>query len=253
LEKAILNKFKEVRLKTESICKPLQTEDYSIQPVIDVSPPKWHLAHSTWFFEQFVLKEFLKDYKVFNEDFAYLFNSYYNNSGERVLRPNRGLMTRPTVKEVYAYRDYVTQNIIDLLNKNQAEELLELVEIGINHEQQHQELLAYDIKYILGHQPTFPQYKGDFFLSEEKQLQEFIPFEEGIHEIGYKGNDFCFDNELGVHKVYIHPFEISNKLITNKEYIEFIEDGGYQNFNLSAATSHSNSVGRRIPFHSAKA
>jgi hypothetical protein len=149
LEKAILNKFKEVRLKTESICKPLQTEDYSIQPVIDVSPPKWHLAHSTWFFEQFVLKEFLKDYKVFNEDFAYLFNSYYNNSGERVLRPNRGLMTRPTVKEVYAYRDYVTQNIIDLLNKNQAEELLELVEIGINHEQQHQELLAYDIKYIL--------------------------------------------------------------------------------------------------------
>ena len=232
MEKAILNKFKEVRLKTESICKPLQTEDYSIQPVIDVSPPKWHLAHSTWYFEQFVLKEFLKDYKVFNEDFAYLFNSYYNNSGERVLRPNRGLMTRPTVKEVYAYRDYVTQNIIDLLNKNQAEELLELVEIGINHEQQHQELLAYDIKYILGHQPTFPQYKGDFFLSEEKQLQEFIPFEEGIHEIGYKGNDFCFDNELGVHKVYIHPFEISNKLITNKEYIEFIEDGGYQNFNL---------------------
>ena len=230
--KVILNTFKEVRLQTEAICKPLQIEDYSVQPVVDVSPPKWHLAHSTWFFEQFILLKFKDDYQVFDEDFAYLFNSYYNNAGERVLRPNRGLMTRPTVKEVYSYRDYVTQNMVELLNKNQSEELLELLEIGINHEQQHQELLAYDIKYLLGHQPTFPKYDGNFFLSEETHTKNFIAVDEGIYEIGHKNDSFCFDNELGVHKVYLHPFEISSTLVTNKEYIEFIKDGGYQNFNL---------------------
>ncbi len=230
--KVILNTFKEVRLQTEAICKPLQIEDYSVQPVVDVSPPKWHLAHSTWFFEQFILLKFKDDYQVFDEDFAYLFNSYYNNAGERVLRPNRGLMTRPTVKEVYSYRDYVTQNMVELLNKNQSEELLELLEIGINHEQQHQELLAYDIKYLLGHQPTFPKYDGNFFLSEETHTKNFIAVDEGIYEIGHKDDSFCFDNELGVHKVYLHPFEISSTLVTNKEYIEFIKDGGYQNFNL---------------------
>ncbi len=230
--KTILIKFKDVRLRTEAICKPLETEDYSVQPVVDVSPPKWHLAHSTWFFEQFVLKQFKEGYKVFSDDFAYLFNSYYNNAGERVLRPNRGLMTRPTVKEVYAYRKHVTQNVIDLLNENESTALLELVEIGINHEQQHQELLVYDIKYILGHQPTFPKYEGDFFIEKEDQKQEYFSFEEGVYEIGHNRNDFCFDNELGVHKVYLHPFEISNRLITNKEYLEFIEASGYQNFNL---------------------
>ena len=228
----LILKFKDTRNGTERICQPLEVEDYSVQPIVDVSPPKWHLAHSTWFFEQFVLTKFLKDYKIFDEDFSYLFNSYYNNAGERVLRPNRGLMTRPTVKAVYAYRDYVTKNVIDLLGKNESEELLELLEIGINHEQQHQELLAYDIKYILGYQPTFPKYEGNFLLSEETQKQEFMPVEEGVYEIGHKGNDFCFDNELGVHKVYLQRFEISNKLITNKEYLEFIEAGGYQDFNL---------------------
>jgi len=229
---ALITKFKTTRNATEEICKPLEIEDYSVQPIVDVSPPKWHLAHSTWFFEQFVLKAFKKGYTVFNDDFAYLFNSYYNNAGERVLRPNRGLMTRPTVKEVYAYRKFVTQNVIDLLTKNSSEALLELLEIGINHEQQHQELLAYDIKYILGHQPTFPKYDAHFVLSEAQEKQEFISIEEGVYEIGHKRNDFCFDNELGVHKVYIHPFEISNQLITNKAYLEFIEAGGYQDFNL---------------------
>ncbi|MBQ0786926.1 MAG: ergothioneine biosynthesis protein EgtB [Oceanihabitans sp.] len=228
----MLSTFQEVRLQTEAICKPLQTEDYSVQPIVDVSPPKWHLAHSTWFFEQFILSKFKDNYSVFDSDFAYLFNSYYNNAGERVLRPNRGLMTRPTVKEVYAYRNYVTQNVMALLNENTDEALLELVEIGIHHEQQHQELLAYDIKYLLGYQPTFPKYERAFLLSEEKQKQEFISIKEGIYTIGHAGKDFCFDNELGVHKVYIHPFQISNRLVTNGEYLEFMKDGGYANFNL---------------------
>lgn len=225
-------KFEEVRIATATICKPLEIEDYSVQPVVDVSPPKWHLAHSSWFFEEFVLKKFVKAYKVFDEDFAYLFNSYYNNAGDRVLRPNRGLMTRPTVKRVYEYRKHVTNSTIDLLNTNQDAKLLELVEIGINHEQQHQELLAYDIKYILGHQPTFPKYESRLQLFQEEQEQKFISIEEGVYKVGYQGNEFCFDNELGSHKTYIQSFEISNKLVTNKEYIEFIEAGGYKDFNL---------------------
>ena len=232
MAKTLLKLFKAVRLQTENICKPLATEDYSVQPIIDVSPPKWHLAHSTWFFEEFVLKKFKKGYVIFDADFAYLFNSYYNNAGERVLRPNRGLMTRPTVKQVYQYRDYVTQNVIELIDKDQSVDLLTLLEIGINHEQQHQELLAYDIKYILGHQPTFPNYNGHFSLTQENEPQKFVKIQEGIYEIGHKAARFCFDNELGVHKVYIHPFEISNTLVTNKEYLEFIAAGGYSDFNL---------------------
>lgn len=207
-------------------------EDYSVQPVVDVSPPKWHLAHTTWFFEQFVLVKFKQDYKVFSDDFAYLFNSYYNNAGERVLRPNRGLMTRPTVDEVYKYRAYVTKHVSELLTQQPSQELLELVEIGINHEEQHQELLAYDIKYILGHQPTFPSFENNFQLNEKNIPQEFIDIPEGIYTVGHQKDTFCFDNELGVHKVYLQPYTISNKLVTNTEFIEFIEAGGYKNFNL---------------------
>ena len=232
MEKELDKKFKETRLRTERICKPLKTEDYSVQPSIDVSPPKWHLAHSTWFFEQFVLVPHQKGYKIFDDDFAYLFNSYYNNAGERVLRPNRGLMTRPTVEEVYAYRQYVTKNMLALFQEKLDDELRNLVIIGINHEQQHQELLAYDIKYILGHQPTFPVYENAFQVSEEVGKKDFIAFEEGIYEIGHQTDSFCFDNELGVHKTYIQPFSISNTLVTNADYLKFIEAGGYEDFNL---------------------
>lgn len=230
--KALITKFSETRKQTEAICSHLETEDFSIQPADFVSPPKWHLAHTTWFFEQFILNTFNPNYKVFNTDFAYLFNSYYNNAGERVLRPNRGLMTRPTVSEVLEYRTYVTKHIEALFQTNLENEALDILEIGINHEQQHQELLAYDIKYILGHQPTFPTIKNTFSLKEETQEQEFISFEEGIYTIGHQSKDFSFDNELGVHKTYIQPFSISNKLVTNGEFIDFIEAGGYTNFNL---------------------
>ncbi|MDB2606965.1 DinB family protein [Zobellia sp.] len=148
MEKELVKKFEEVRLHTEHICKRLKTEDYSVQPSVDVSPPKWHLAHSTWFFEQFILVPYKKDHKIFDDDFAYLFNSYYNNAGERVLRPDRGLMTRPTVEDVYSYREYVTKNMLDLLQKNLDQNILDLVIIGINHEQQHQELLAVGIPIL---------------------------------------------------------------------------------------------------------
>ncbi len=224
--------FNQTRKRTEEICSFLKTEDYSVQPMVDVSPPKWHLAHSTWFFEQFVLAEFNPKYKPFSEDFAYLFNSYYNNVGERVLRPNRGNMTRPTVSEVYEYRAYVTDNINSMLAGQQSKELIEVLTLGINHEQQHQELLVYDIKYILGNQPTFPTYSDLFVMDSISDDQRFYKIEEGVYTIGHQDNSFCFDNELGVHKVYLNEFEISNKLVTNKEYLEFIDAGGYSNFNL---------------------
>lgn len=225
-------KFIITRQATESLCSPLEIEDYVVQPVVDVSPPKWHLAHTTWFFEQFVLVKFENTYRVFHPDFAFLFNSYYNNMGKRTLRQDRGFMTRPTVSEVYEYRKYVTEAIKRLLTNNPTDEVLRLVEIGINHEQQHQELLAYDIKYILGTQPTFPSISVNFNLQEETQNQDWITFSEGVYEFGHKGNDFCFDNELPKHKVYVEDFEISNKLVNNAQYLEFIEGGGYQNFNL---------------------
>lgn len=230
--KTIKQKFIETRIQTEKLTNNLEIEDFSLQPAVFVSPPKWHLAHSTWFFEQFVLMKFDSDYTLFDKDFAYLFNSYYNIVGQRILRTNRGLMTRPTVSDVSKYRTYVTENVARLLDKIENQELLKIVEIGINHEQQHQELLAYDIKYILGNQPTFPTIQHQFSLEEETQKQAYISIEEGVYTIGHQNSSFCFDNELGVHKAYIQPFEISNKLITNGEYIEFIEAGGYKDFNL---------------------
>lgn len=224
--------FNDTRNRFVDICKDLKTEDYSVQPCIFVSPPKWHLAHSTWFFEQFVLLEYKADYKVFDEDFAYLFNSYYNNAGKRVLRPNRGLMTRPPVEKVYEYRAYVNKAMNEFLDESSNEKARTTVSLGIQHEQQHQELFYYDIKYILGNQPTFPKLKNNLNLTEVHDKPSWIAIEENVYDIGHKGQGFCYDNELGRHKVYLNRFEISDQLVTNLEYMEFIEDGGYQNFNL---------------------
>ena len=228
--------LKDSYLKTRdrfiSICKPLKIEDYSVQPEIFVSPPKWHLAHSTWFFEQFVLSEFMSDYKTFDDDFSYLFNSYYNNAGKRVLRPNRGLMTRPTVDEVYNYRRYVDDHMVKLLMKSPSENIKEIIELGIQHEQQHQELFYYDIKYILGHQPTFPTIQTSIHLTDIEQPTKWIHISEGIYQIGHDAESFCYDNELGRHNVFVHDFEISDQLVTNENYIDFIESGAYENFNL---------------------
>ena len=226
------NRFIEIRKKSEDLCKPLLIEDYSLQPSEFVSPPKWHLAHTNWFWEEFILTKYLKGYTVYNPDFSYLFNSYYNTIGKRVLRPNRGLMTRPSVEEVYKYRKYVNDAMETLLSVNFDEKLLDLVEIGINHEQQHQELFIYDIKNIFGNQPTFPVYGNSHGLIEQNIKSEFIRIPEGIYTIGHQGESFSFDNELGVHKVYLNDFEISSQLITNAEFIEFIENGGYTNFNF---------------------
>lgn len=225
-------RFLNVRNRTEQICQSLKPEDVSVQPVEFVSPPKWHLAHTTWFFEEFVLSKSMENYQVFNDDFAYYFNSYYNNVGTRVLRANRGLMTRPTFDAILAYRAHVNNHMAQFLNTEVDKEVYHVIEIGLQHEQQHQELLIYDIKYILGHQISFPTLEFDVKLHPEIPDQEFIKIEEGVYDIGHKEECFCWDNELGQHKVYLHDFEISNRLVTNAEFIEFIEAGGYQDFNL---------------------
>lgn len=223
--------FIEVRNRTESICKPLQVEDYIPQPVPFASPPKWHLAHSTWFFEEMILKKNLAGYNEFHADFGFLFNSYYNTVGERTFRADRGNITRPGVSEVYAYRAYVDERMLQLFEQELSLELRELIELGLNHEQQHQELLITDLKYTLGHNPIFPVYdETQNLLADSNKHSGWLTMDEGIYEIGHDGGAFCFDNELNKHKVYLQAFEISKNLVTNGEYLEFMEAGGYSRF-----------------------
>lgn len=226
--------FSDTRKHTEHLCKPLEIEDYVVQPIVDVSPPKWHLGHTSWFFEEFILNPYKPNYRIFHSDFAFVFNSYYENVGKRVLRTDRGNLSRPSVSKVYDYRNYITNEIIDLLSRGISKEVEEILLIGIHHEKQHQELLLTDIKYILGNNPLFPLYNNSFI---ENPIQEFeqkwIYMKEGIYEIGHHiKEEFCYDNELNRHKVFLQDYKISNKLVTNSEYLEFIQDGGYTNFNL---------------------
>lgn len=227
----MIERFLSVRAYSEKLCEPLITEDYSVQPSEFASPPKWHLAHITWFWEAFVLEKYVSDYKVYHPDFSFLFNSYYNNMGTRVARPTRGLMTRPSVEKVLEYRKYLDDAMVAFLKTEPSKEILDIVEIGINHEEQHQELLIYDIKYILGNQPTFPTYSEHYKTKAESSDTDFVKIEEGVYEIGHQGEGFCYDNEQGRHKVYLQAAEIANTLVTNGEYLEFIQAGGYQNFN----------------------
>ena len=216
-----------------TICAPLQTEDYIPQPKDFVSPPKWHMAHTTWFFEEMILKQFSPNYQVFHPDFGYLFNSYYNTIGERTLRADRGNMTRPLVEEVMSYRKYVDEHMNQLLANNDSKDLATLVVLGLNHEQQHQELLITDLKYILGHNPLFPVYDMNFdLLNVENKTSGWLDIKEGIYEIGHSGQGFSFDNEHGKHKVFLQNAKIAKHLVTNGEFIEFIEAGGYHNFNF---------------------
>jgi len=228
----LLNKYLEVRALTEQICSPLKTEDYVVQPVVDVSPPKWHLGHTSWFFETFLLKPHLKNYKEFDPDYNFVFNSYYETIGARVIRTDRGNLSRPSVEDIYQYRKYTDKHMHILLQDEElCTALSDIILLGLNHEQQHQELLYTDIKYILGHNPLFPAYDNNYQTSEKTaQSKEFIPFAEGVYDVGFKGEGFCFDNELARHKIFLSGFKISPALVSNNEYLEFIQDGGYQNF-----------------------
>ncbi|WGK65491.1 ergothioneine biosynthesis protein EgtB [Croceiramulus getboli] len=228
----LLDFFITTRQHSERLCQPLAVEDYVVQPIVDVSPPKWHLGHTSWFFEEFLLKPHKKGYPLFNEEFDYVFNSYYESVGKRVVRTDRGNLSRPTVDQVYAYRRHVDRHMQELLERLEDDELRAIVEIGIHHEKQHQELLLTDIKYILGHNPLLPVYDPEF-KEQTKNAREdntlrWIEIPEGVYEIGHQGSGFCYDNELARHKVYLHDFEIANRLVTQGEYLDFMNDGGYQ-------------------------
>lgn len=230
--KSWLKKYAEIRNHSAEICRPLEIEDYVVQPIVDVSPPKWHLGHTTWFFETFILQPGFPGYEVFDPQYNFVFNSYYETIGARVIRTDRGNLSRPSVSDVFKYREYVDRKMDEFLKNGYLTASLEpLLELGLNHEQQHQELLLTDIKYILGHNPLFPAYQKENSTKKENPgMPEMISFSEGIYEIGFNGEGFCFDNELGRHKVYLNDFKMSSQLVTNKEFLEFIEAGGYEDF-----------------------
>jgi ergothioneine biosynthesis protein EgtB len=227
----LLEKYKAVRAASEAICRPLQKEDYVVQPIVDVSPPKWHLGHITWFWEAFVLTPHQPGYRPCNPDYNYVFNSYYETIGARVVRTDRGNLSRPSVDEVYDYRRYVDERMATLIDAGPDPALKQLIVLGLNHEQQHQELLYTDIKYILGHNPLFPAWTNrDIDEDSASGASGFLSIPAGIYEIGYQGDGFCFDNELAPHKVYLNEYQISAGLVTNAEYLAFMEAGGYENF-----------------------
>ncbi len=227
----LLNQYLAVRQQTESLCKPLNIEDYIPQAVEFASPPKWHLAHLSWFFEEMILQKHLSGYCAFNKDFNFLFNSYYETVGARANRFERGVMTRPTVDEVYQYRAYVDTHMTALLSTPQSDEINSLVVLGINHEQQHQELLLTDLKYVFSLNPTFPVYEKNANLLLDKNVSSgWLSVDEGVYQIGHLGEEFYFDNELAAHKVYLHDYNIAKALVTNGEFITFIEEGGYEQF-----------------------
>jgi ergothioneine biosynthesis protein EgtB len=230
---ALVERYQQIRRFTEQLCEPLAVEDYVIQSMPDVSPTKWHLAHVSWFWETFLLSAALPDYRSFHPEYAYLFNSYYNTLGQRHCRPKRGLISRPTVKETYAYRHYVDERMLELFEKLDEGKLLQLVPmitLGLHHEQQHQELLLTDIKHVLSCNPLNPVYReyAPVQASNVPPLA-WLPFSEDLHWIGHDGQGFAFDNEQPRHREFVHAFQLASRLVTNGEYLAFIEDGGYAN------------------------
>ena len=223
-------RYSRIRRVSLEICEPLQTEDFVVQSMPDASPTKWHLAHTSWFFEQFLLKPLLAGYRAFHPDFEYLFNSYYQSVGRMHARPQRGLLTRPTVDEVLRYREHVDEHMQKLLRaRPDDEKLLAVGTLGVNHEQQHQELMLTDIKHLFSLNPLLPAYRpGADEPNDAAAPMHFIPFDGGIREIGASGKHFCFDNELPRHRTLVEPYALADRLVTSGEYLEFIRDGGYR-------------------------
>jgi ergothioneine biosynthesis protein EgtB len=225
----LIDHYQQVRQLSEHLCQPLVTEDYVIQSMPDVSPPKWHLAHTTWFFETFLLSPHLADYQVFHPQFGYLFNSYYEAVGKRHPRPQRGLLSRPTVEEIYRYRAYVDEAMRLLLSQLHESALESLILLGLHHEQQHQELLLTDIKHILSINPLHPAYRADLASVGEAvaATEQWLDYPGGLYSIGQAGERFAFDNESPRHQVYLQDYYLASRLVTNGEYLEFIQAGGY--------------------------
>jgi len=230
---ALVERYHQVRRFTEQLCQPLMTEDYVIQAMPDVSPPKWHLAHTSWFFETFILALACPGYRSPHASFAYLFNSYYEAVGERHCRPKRGILSRPTVEEVYRYRAYVDQRataFLEGLHGETLERWSRIVELGLHHEQQHQELLLTDVKYNFACNPLRPAYVTADISPHVPTVGplRWVSFLEGVYWIGYDGKGFAFDNESPRHRSFVERFELASRLVTNGEYLAFMTDRGYE-------------------------
>lgn len=227
----LIDRFKAIRNFSHQLVEPLETEDFVVQAIENTSPAKWHLAHVSWFYETFVLEKAIPDYKSLHPQYSYIFNSYYLQTGEPHKRSKRGLLSRPTVEQVFEYRDYVDQQIqifLDQASDAQLKEFGPVIEIGNHHEQQHQELMLTDIKYMFAQNPLYPEYR-ELSITEGTNPNplNWISFDDGIYEIGNKGGGYTYDNEHPRHRKFLEPFEIADRLITNGEFMEFMEDDGY--------------------------
>ena len=220
-------RYQEIRKKTLDLTNPFSAEDQMLQSMPDASPPKWHLAHTTWFFETFVLVPHASGYQPFDERFQYLFNSYYKRLGSHPYRGARGLMSRPSLNEVHAYRSHVDEAMLRHL-ETVNEDTAGTVELGLNHEQQHQELILTDIKHALWSMPLRPGRASQPHAVSNPVPLQWMYFEGGIHKIGHAGQGFAFDNEVPRHEVLLRLFRLASRLVTNAEYLQFMNDGGYQ-------------------------
>jgi len=227
-EATLPGRYTAVRAWTEQLSASLTGEDQCVQSMPDASPAKWHRAHTTWFFEQFVLTAFVPGYQVFDRDFAYLFNSYYEAVGPRHPRPDRGLLTRPSAERVGAFRHHVDAAMLDLLARL-PNEAAGLVELGLHHEQQHQELLLTDMLHAFAQNPLAPAVLPDWREpARAAGPTRFVDCAGGIVRVGHRGADFCFDNETPAHDAYLQPYRLASRLARNAEWLEFIADGGYR-------------------------
>ena len=247
---ALIERYKAVRAWSETLVSPLQTEDYVAQPMPDASPAKWHLAHVTWFWETFLLKPHLPSYQALFPEYEVLFNSYYNAVGPQFPRARRGCITRPTVAQTFDYRRHVDEAMQQLLHSTD-QDLTALVELGLNHEQQHQELLVTDFKYLLSCNPLYPVYREQPRVETVVAAPNWIGHDGGLIEIGYGGKGFSFDNEGPLHRVWLEPFELSSQLVSCGDWLEFIADGGYNRseFWLSAGWNVVQSEGWTAPLY----
>ena len=222
-----------VRSRSLGLCAPLTPEDMMVQSCADASPAKWHLAHTTWFFETFVLREFVPGYRAFHPDFVWLFNSYYNAVSAQPEKKLRSSFSRPTAEEILAYRHHVDAAMEDFASGDVPEAARERVVLGLNHEQQHQELLITDIKHAFWSNPLHPVYAaGGLTAGREAAPMRFVDLPGGLVEIGYRGNGFSFDNETPRHRVYLEPFRLASRTVTCGEYLEFMNDFGYERAEL---------------------
>lgn len=235
-QQGLPEQYRSVRQQSLDICEPLTVEDHVVQPMDDASPPKWHLAHVTWFFETFILKSFVPGYRAFDDSFEYVFNSYYNGVGKQFPRARRGHLSRPTVAEIHAYRSHVDEQMLRLLEQESSADILERTVLGLHHEQQHQELLFTDLKYNLGNNPLFPAYHTSELPESRERVMNFKEHQGGVYQIGRDVDDhpleFAFDNESPRHDVLIRDFELADRLVTNGELLAFIEDDGYDRSEL---------------------